>query len=100
MSMLYRWGLEELDTLRVPEEKWRLDLILAHEPSKKHKSSLESLDACWQEDIRRAGALKRLPEHLYPGGDLCNPLKLASDKVRRLGGLYARPPSSIFRVYT
>jgi hypothetical protein len=77
MAMLYRWGVEELDTLCTPEENWRLDLL--NDQSKAGRARpFESLEACWREDVRRAEALRRLPRRLYAQDDDCDPLQLAA----------------------
>jgi hypothetical protein len=43
MSMLYRWGVEELDKLQIPEEKWRLDLLLENSQTPAGCSNLRLL---------------------------------------------------------
>ena len=77
MATLCRWGLETLDRLPVPKDKWRLDLLLEQLPQNSRRAKFESPDACWREDVRRAHALRRLPS-IYEHIAECNPLEVAT----------------------
>jgi len=53
---------EQLDALPTPEMKWRLDhLLRAHQDPRTGKITRgsETINACWEEDRRRAHALRR-----------------------------------------
>ena len=58
---------EQLDALPTPEMKWRLDhLLRAHQDPRTGKITrgFETINACWEEDRRRAHALRQAPNEI------------------------------------
>ncbi len=80
-TMFQQRNTVELDTLGVPGDKWRLDLLLQpghNSVTAEPRRGFETLDACWAEDQRRARALRRPPEELYAGVKSCDPAGTAA----------------------
>lgn len=80
MTTVRLQSLEDLglDKLPLPTEEWRLDRLLPQPAQTGRPFRFESLEACWQEDIRRARALRSQAKILEEYKCDCDPLKLAT----------------------
>ena len=79
MTSLQQLSSYEFQTLAIPGDAWRLDLLAEASKTESDRKpfSFESEQACWAEDDRRATALRLFPRDLYQGLADCNPTATA-----------------------
>jgi hypothetical protein len=75
MTTYQQWSNYEFETLTVPGDQWRLDLLAdaSRTTTNQKPFGFETMEACWAEDDRRAISLNLFPRELCEGIDGCNP---------------------------